>query len=97
MKVPRRRFLHLAAGTVAFPAAPRICNAEEVAAAPFEPLVWPVVPKVPAGVRSFATYKHGARHRRTLWNAGEFGHFHRRQPPDGLTQRRHSWRIPGMG
>jgi hypothetical protein len=54
MKVPRRRFLHLAAGTVAFPAAPRICNAEEVAAAPFEPLVWPVVPKVPAGVRSFA-------------------------------------------
>lgn len=56
MKLPRRRFLPLAAGIVAFPVAPRISNAEQIAAAqaPLEPLVWPVVPKVPAGVRSFA-------------------------------------------
>jgi extracellular solute-binding protein len=56
MKLPRRRFMHLAAGAVASPVAPQISNAEQIAAAqaPLEPLVWPVVPKVPAGVRSFA-------------------------------------------
>jgi hypothetical protein len=56
MKLPRRRFLHLGASTATLPLAPRISSAQQNAAAqaPLDPLVWPVVPKVPAGVRSFA-------------------------------------------
>jgi Bacterial extracellular solute-binding protein len=56
MKLPRRRFLHLAAGTAALPIAPQILAAEQnvAAQAPLDPLVWPVVPKVSPGVRSFA-------------------------------------------
>jgi len=56
MKLPRRQLLHLAAGAAALPIAPRISAAEPIAAVqtPLEPLVWPIVPKVPPGVHAFA-------------------------------------------
>jgi len=56
MRLPRRRFLHLAAGTAALTAAPQASSAQPIASAhaSLDPLVWPVVPKVPSGVRSFA-------------------------------------------
>ncbi len=56
MKLPRRRFLHLAAGAAVPPVTPRIATAEQGAAAqtPLAPLVWPVVTKVPPEVRTFA-------------------------------------------
>jgi hypothetical protein len=56
MKLPRRRFLHLVAGTASLPVASPASIAQPIAAAqvPLEPLVWPVVPKVPSDVHSFA-------------------------------------------
>ena len=56
MKLPRRTFLHLAAGAAALPVTPQTATAEQTAAAqtPLEPLVWPVVTTVPPGVRGFA-------------------------------------------
>jgi hypothetical protein len=56
MKLPRRQFLHLAAGAAALPVTPRIARAEQRAAAQtsLEPLVWPIVIKVPPAVRAFA-------------------------------------------
>jgi hypothetical protein len=48
--------MHLTAGAAAVSVAPGISTAEQntAALAPLDPVVWPVVPKVPAGVRSFA-------------------------------------------
>src|SRR5262245_35093025 len=56
MKLQRRCFLRLAAGTAAFPIAAQVSSAQPLATvqSPPEPLVWPVVPKVPSDVRSFA-------------------------------------------
>src|SRR6516225_9099124 len=56
MKRRRRRFLHLAAGAAVLTVTPRITAAQQRAAAqaPLEPLVWPVVTKVPPEVRTFA-------------------------------------------
>jgi len=56
MRLPRRRFLYLAAGAGAPLIVPRMSRAQQIAGTPasLEPLVWPVVPKVPSGVRSFA-------------------------------------------
>jgi Bacterial extracellular solute-binding protein len=56
MKPPRRRFLSLAAGAAVFPVTPQIATAQQRAApqTPLEPLVWPVVTKVPPEVRTFA-------------------------------------------
>ena len=56
MKPPRRRFLSLAAGAAVFPVTPQIATAQQRAApqTPLEPLVWPVVAKVPPEVRTFA-------------------------------------------
>jgi hypothetical protein len=56
MKLPRRNFLHLAAGAVALPVTSRAATAEQSAGAQtsLEPLVWPVVTTVPPGVRAFA-------------------------------------------
>jgi len=56
MKLPRRYFLHFAAGTVSLPITSPASIAQPIAAAqvPLEPLVWPVVPKVPSDVHSFA-------------------------------------------
>jgi hypothetical protein len=55
MKLPRRRFVHLAASATALLAAPRIANAQQSTTVQnsLDPLVWPVVPKVPTGIRSF--------------------------------------------
>jgi len=56
MKLPRRYFLHFAAGTASLPITSPASIAQPIAAAqvPLEPLVWPVVPKVPSDVHSFA-------------------------------------------
>src|SRR6516225_8296900 len=56
MKLRRRRFLHLAAGAAVLMVTPRTTAAQQRAAAqaPLEPLVWPVVTKVPPEVRTFA-------------------------------------------
>src|SRR5262245_38831516 len=56
MKLPRRRFLHVVAGNASLPVASPASIAQPIAAAqvPLEPLVWPVVPKVPSDVHSFA-------------------------------------------
>ena len=60
MKLPRRRFLHLVAGTASLPIASQTSIAQPIAAAqtPLEPLVWPVVPTVPSGVRCFAGHSN---------------------------------------
>ena len=49
MKLPRRRFLHLAASAVTLPATQQIAKAEQttLAQTALDPLVWPVVTKVP--------------------------------------------------
>jgi hypothetical protein len=52
MKLPRRQFVHLSAAAVAVGAVPQIAMGQ--ARTQPEPLVWPVVTKVPPGVRSFA-------------------------------------------
>ena len=56
MKLRRRRFLLLAAGAAVLTVTPRTTAAHQRAAAqaPLEPLVWPVVTKVPPEVRTFA-------------------------------------------
>src|SRR5262245_15273583 len=56
MKPPRRRLLRLAAGAAVLPVTPQIGSAQQTAAAPtsLEPLVWPVVTKVPSEVHTFA-------------------------------------------
>ena len=56
MKLRRRRFLHLAAGAAVLPVTARTTAAQQrtAAQAPLEPLVWPVVTKVPPEVRTFA-------------------------------------------
>src|SRR5215475_4548701 len=56
MKLPRRRFLHLAAGAATLPATQQIAKAEQTTPthAALDPLVWPVVTKVPPEVRTFA-------------------------------------------
>src|SRR5262245_42355221 len=56
MKLPRRHFLHFVAGTASLPITLPASIAQPIAAAqvPLEPLVWPVVPKVPSDVHSFA-------------------------------------------
>ena len=56
MKLRRRRFLLLAAGAAVLTVTPRTTAAQQRAAAqaPLEPLVWPVVTKVPPEVRTFA-------------------------------------------
>jgi hypothetical protein len=54
MKASRRRFLQLAAGATALPATPALATQGVTAQTPLEPLVWPVVTKVPPGVRTFA-------------------------------------------
>ena len=56
MKLPRRQFLHMAAGAATLAATPRVATAEQQAATqtPSEPLVWPIVSKVPPEVRAFA-------------------------------------------
>jgi hypothetical protein len=48
MKLPRRQFLHFAAGTATLPATQQIAKAQQTtpAQAPLDPLVWPVVPKI---------------------------------------------------
>src|SRR5262245_31633340 len=52
----RRRLLRLAAGTAALPAASRVVVAQTSAAElkSLEPLVWPIVTKVPPDARAFA-------------------------------------------
>ena len=89
MKLPRRTFLHLAAGAAALPVTPQTATAEQTAAAqtPLEPLVWPVVTTVPPGVRGFAG------HANTVPDiVGRFGtpassgHLHRGQSPDGAAR-----------
>jgi len=56
MKPPRRRLLRLAAGAAVLPVTPQITSAQQRAAGqtPLEPLIWPVVTKVPPEVRTFA-------------------------------------------
>src|SRR5262249_33553819 len=56
MKLPRRQFLHFAAGTATLPATQQIAKAQQTtpAQAPLDPLVWPVVPKIAPEMRSFA-------------------------------------------
>jgi len=56
MKLQRRKFLYLTGAAATLPAAPHSATAQEstTAQASLDPLVWPVVPKVRAGVRSFA-------------------------------------------
>jgi hypothetical protein len=56
MKLPRRRFLHLAAGAAALPAVSQVASAQENAAVQSSPgpLVWPVVTKLQPGIRSVA-------------------------------------------
>src|SRR5262245_29546632 len=56
MKLPRRRFLHVVAGTASLPVASPASIAQPIAAAQasLEPLVWPIVPKVRSDVHSFA-------------------------------------------
>lgn len=60
MKLPRRTFLHLASGAAALPASSRIATAQQTPAAqrPLDPLVWPVVAKVPPEVRTFAGHSN---------------------------------------
>jgi len=60
MKLPRRRFLHLVAGTASLSIASQTSIAQPIAAAqtPLESLVWPVVPTVPSGVRCFAGHSN---------------------------------------
>jgi Bacterial extracellular solute-binding protein len=56
MRHSRRQFLPLAASAAVLPATSRTAAAQQGAAAqtPLEPLVWPVVTKVPPEVRTFA-------------------------------------------
>src|SRR5215813_1998178 len=56
MKPPRRRLLRMAASAAVFPAAPQIARAQErvTVQTQLEPLVWPIVTKVPQEVRTFA-------------------------------------------
>ena len=60
MIVPRRTLLQLAAGAAALPATPAFATAPQGATAqtPLEPLVWPVVTKVPPGARTFAGHSN---------------------------------------
>jgi hypothetical protein len=60
MKLPRRRFLHLAAGAATLPATQQIAKAEQTtpAHAALDPLVWPVVTKVPPKARTFAGHSN---------------------------------------
>ena len=89
MKLPRRTFLHLAAGAAALPVTPQTATAEQTAAAqtPLEPLVWPVVTTVPPGVPRFRRpCEYSSGHRRSLRDASESGHLHRGQSPDGAAR-----------
>jgi hypothetical protein len=68
---------------------------QNVATSPSEPLVWPVVTKLPPDIRSFAGHTDtGARYRRSARNAGELGALYRRQSPDGAAQRRYRRCFP---
>jgi hypothetical protein len=60
MKLPRRRFLHLAAGAATLPATQQIAKAEQTTPthAALDPLVWPVVTKVPPEARTFAGHSN---------------------------------------
>src|SRR5262245_6959950 len=54
MKLPRRRFLHLAGGAAALPAISNIAGARASVPMAPEPLVWPVVTSVPPEARTFS-------------------------------------------
>src|SRR5262245_32752239 len=56
MKPPRRRLLRLTAGAAMLPVTPQVASAQQRATVQttLEPLVWPVVTKVPPEVRMFA-------------------------------------------
>src|SRR5262245_58231236 len=56
MRLPRRKFLKLAAGAAALPVNPRIAIAQQrpPEQTSFEPLVWPIVTNVRPEVRAFA-------------------------------------------
>src|ERR1700722_3386787 len=43
------------------------------------------------------SYRYGARRRRPNRSATELGNIYRRQPPDGVAQRRYRWRFSFMG
>ena len=60
MKLHRRGLLRLAAGAATLASTPRIAKAQHGAAAkvPLEPLVWPVVTKIPQEVRTFAGHSN---------------------------------------
>jgi len=60
MKLHRRGLLQLAAGAATLPSTPRIAKAQHGAEAkvPLEPLVWPVVTKIPQEVRTFAGHSN---------------------------------------
>src|SRR2546421_11700653 len=62
MKLQRRQFLYLTGAAAALPATPQIASAQPstTAQTPLDPLVWPIVPKVPAGIRSFAGHTNTA-------------------------------------
>jgi len=55
MKLPRRQFLHLSAGAATLPATQQIAKAQPTPAqAALDPIVWPVVTKLPPDVRGFS-------------------------------------------
>src|SRR5215813_2645372 len=60
MKPPRRRLLRMAASAAVFPAAPQIARAQErvTVQTQLEPLVWPVITKVPPEVRALAGHSN---------------------------------------
>src|SRR5262245_51768067 len=60
MKLARRRFLHVAAGATTLPATQQIAKAQQTTPvqAALDPLVWPVVTRVPAEVRTFAGHSN---------------------------------------